>query len=206
MCFMLQSPLFFSFFLTWCFIRATVYPINYANGFAVIYNCFVIVILLISINVIYLYIFYMVTSLALGQSYDCPSASEVTLKDMGKIDIPDHNKIQQSTSHVHMASDHDDIIKWKHFLRYWPFVRGIHQSLVNSSHKGKWCGALMFSLICVWINGWVNNREAGDLRCYHAHYDVTVMCVVFSSSSSMQLVYSGIWILIILIGVMVWLL
>ena len=33
----------------------------------------------------------------------------------------------------------------------------------------------MFSLICVGINGWVNNREAGDLRRYHAHYDVTVM-------------------------------
>ena len=33
----------------------------------------------------------------------------------------------------------------------------------------------MFSLICVWINGWVNNREAGDLRRYLAHYDVTVM-------------------------------
>ena len=29
--------------------------------------------------------------------------------------------------------------------------------------------------ICVWINGWVNNGEAGDLRRYHAHYDVTVM-------------------------------
>ena len=33
----------------------------------------------------------------------------------------------------------------------------------------------MFSLICVWINGWVNNREAGDLRRYCAHYDVIVM-------------------------------
>ena len=29
-------------------------------------------------------IFFRVTSLVLGQSYDCPSASEVTLKDMGK--------------------------------------------------------------------------------------------------------------------------
>ena len=36
-------------------------------------------------------------------------------------------------------------------------------------------GALMFSLICVWINGWVNNGEAGDLRRYRAHYVVTVM-------------------------------
>ena len=37
--------------------------------------------------------------------------------------------------------------------------------------------ALMFSLICAWINGWVNNREAGNLRRCHAHYDVIVMCV-----------------------------
>ena len=70
---------------------------------------------------------------------------------------------------------HDDVIKWKHFPRYWPFVRGIHRSPVNSPHKGHWRGALMFSLIYVWINGWVNNREAGDLRRYRAHYDVTVM-------------------------------
>ena len=70
---------------------------------------------------------------------------------------------------------HDDVIKWKHFPRYWPFVRGIHRSPVNSPHKGQWRGALMFSLICVWINGWVNNREAGDLRRYRAHSDVTVM-------------------------------
>ena len=42
-------------------------------------------------------------------------------------------------------------------------------------HKGQWRAALMFSLICVWINGWVNNGEAGDLRRYRAHYDVTVM-------------------------------
>ena len=38
-----------------------------------------------------------------------------------------------------------------------------------------WRGALIFSLICAWINGWVNNGEAGDLRCHRAHYDVTVM-------------------------------
>ena len=70
---------------------------------------------------------------------------------------------------------HDDVIKWKHFPRYWPFVRGIHRSPVNSPHKGQWHGALMFSFICVRINGWVNNREVGDLRRYRAHYDVIVM-------------------------------
>ena len=70
---------------------------------------------------------------------------------------------------------HDDVIKWKHFQRYWPFVRGIHRSPVNSLHKGQWRGALMFSLICAWINGLINNREAGDLRRHRAHYDVIVM-------------------------------
>ena len=33
----------------------------------------------------------------------------------------------------------------------------------------------MFSLICAWINGWVNNSLAGDLRRHRAYYDVTVM-------------------------------
>ena len=49
------------------------------------------------------------------------------------------------------------VLKWKHFPRYWPFVWGIHRSAVNSPHKGQWRGPLMFSFICAWINGWVNN-------------------------------------------------
>ena len=73
---------------------------------------------------------------------------------------------------------HGDVIKWTHFPRYWSFVRGIHRSPVNSPHKGQWRGALMLSLICLWINGWLNNREAGDLRRYRAYYDVTVMMYI----------------------------
>ena len=73
------------------------------------------------------------------------------------------------------ALGHDDVIKWKHFPRNWPFVRGINRSPVNKSHKGQWSGALMFSLICVWINDWANNREAGDLRRYRVHCAVMVM-------------------------------
>ena len=72
-------------------------------------------------------------------------------------------------------TQHEDVIKWKHFPRYWPFVRGIHRWPVNSPHKGQRRGALMFSLICAWINAWVNNRETDDLRRYRAHYDVIVM-------------------------------
>ena len=76
-----------------------------------------------------------------------------------------------------VATTHDDFIKWKYLPRYWPFVRGIHRSPLNYPHKGQWRGALMF-FICARINAWVNKREAGDLRHYGAHYDVTVMIKV----------------------------
>ena len=78
---------------------------------------------------------------------------------------------------THVICIHDDVIKWKHFPRCWPFVRGVHRSPVNSPHKGQWHGALIFSLICTRTkkNGWVNNGEAGNLRRHCAHYDVTIM-------------------------------
>ena len=82
-----------------------------------------------------------------------------------------------------VCSNHDDVIKWKHFRCYWPFVLGIHWSPVNSPHKGQWPRALMFSFICVWINVWINNREVSDLRHYQAHYDVTVMLCATSHST-----------------------
>ena len=64
--------------------------------------------------------------------------------------------------------------------QWWHHQRGPFSALLAlcagiSVHRGQWCGALVFSLICAWINGWVNHREAGDLRSYGAHYDVTVM-------------------------------
>ena len=71
--------------------------------------------------------------------------------------------------------DHDDVTKWKHFPPCWPFVRLIHRSPVNSPRKGQWRGALMFSLICAWINLWLNNREVGGLRRPRVHYGVIVM-------------------------------
>ena len=71
---------------------------------------------------------------------------------------------------------------WTHWGRVthkWVSRLDHHWSPVNSPHKGQWRGALMFSFICAWINGWVNNCEAGGLRRHRAHCDVTVMiCVV----------------------------
>ena len=57
----------------------------------------------------------------------------------------------EETLKVCAWAEHDGVIKWKHFPRYWPFVRGIHRSPVSSPHKGQWRGALIFSLICAWI-------------------------------------------------------
>ena len=65
-------------------------------------------------------------------------------------------------------------------------VRGIHRSPVNFPHKGQWRWALMFSLICAWINGWVNNREAGELRRRRAHYDVNVMFTKYRGKTSVR--------------------
>ena len=91
----------------------------------------------------------------------------------------EHWKYKPTCTKLHQSVIHDDVIKWKHFPRYWPFVREIHRSPVNFPHKGQWRGALMFSLICTRMNGWVNNREAGDLRRYQVHYDVIVMFWLF---------------------------
>ena len=91
---------------------------------------------------------------------------------------PQWVKVLKISKTTKVLDNHDDVIKWKHFPRYWLFLRGIHWSPVNSPHKGQWRGALMLSLICAWINRWVNNREAGDLRRHRAHCDVIVMCWV----------------------------
>ena len=67
---------------------------------------------------------------------------------------------------VHLIISRHWFIWWRHHMETFSALLalcgGIHRSPVNSPHKGQWRGALVFSLICVWINGWVNKREAGD--------------------------------------------
>ena len=52
----------------------------------------------------------------------------------------------KGTLGIHLLN-HDDVIKWKHFPRYWLFVREIQRPAVNYPHKGQWREAMMFSLI-----------------------------------------------------------
>ena len=80
-----------------------------------------------------------------------------------------------SCSRYTAFSFHDDVIKWKHFRVLLALFEGNPPVTGSSPHKGQWCRALMSSLICAWIYGWVNNQDAGDLRRYRADYDVTLM-------------------------------
>ena len=68
---------------------------------------------------------------------------------------------------------------WRHqmetFSALLAFCEGNHLSPVYSPPKGQWRGALMFSLICAWTNGWANAQVANDLSRLWAHYDVNVM-------------------------------
>ena len=74
---------------------------------------------------------------------------------------------------------------WRHqmetFSALLAICAGNSPAPMNSPHKGQWCGALMFTLICARINGWANNREAGDLRRHRAHFDVIIMVTVSRS-------------------------
>ena len=80
---------------------------------------------------------------------------------------------------------HDDVIRWKHFPRYWPFVRVFTGDRwiprPKASDTELWC----FLFICALINGWVNNCQAGDLRCHRGNYGVTVMSLWITYNSSL---------------------
>ena len=71
---------------------------------------------------------------------------------------------------------------WRHQMEIFSTLLALYAGNstvpVNSPHEGQWSGALMFSLICAWINDWVNNHEDGDLRQHCAHYDVNVMIIL----------------------------
>ena len=64
---------------------------------------------------------------------------------------------------------------WRHQMETFSALMTMY-----SPHKGQWRSCLMFTLICAWINGWVNNHEVGDLRRHRAHYDFIAMVYTVS--------------------------
>ena len=78
------------------------------------------------------------------------------------------------TLFVSWLDNHDDVIKWKYFPRYWPLCGEFtgHRWIPLTKASG---AELWFFLISAWINGWVNNREVGDMKRHRTNYDVTVI-------------------------------
>ena len=74
-----------------------------------------------------------------------------------------------------------DVIEWKHFSRYLPFVWGIQRSPVNPITKAMTRKFDVF-LICAWTNSRGNTGDTGDLRRLRAHYDVMVMSLALRLS------------------------
>ena len=107
------------------------------------------------------------------------------------------NSLTLGQSSQSQWSNHEEYQKtrWRHQMETFPaflaLCAGIHWSPVNSPHKGR--GALMFIWSAPWINGWVNNREAGDLRRHRAHYDVIVMNASWIHTNWWQLGISKFW-------------
>ena len=70
---------------------------------------------------------------------------------------------------------YDDVMKWKQYPRYWSFCGKFtsHRWILRT--KANDAELCCFVWFVSWINGWVINREAGDLRRHRSPFDVIVM-------------------------------
>ena len=94
-------------------------------------------------------------------------------------------RIKTATS-IPLLTDHDDVFKWKHFPRHWPFVWEIHRLPVNSPHKDQWRGDLVFSLICA-LNKRLSKQSWGwwfetPTRSLWRHCNVTCWNIAYWKS------------------------
>ena len=80
-------------------------------------------------------------------------------------------------SSLNYVIPHDDVIKWKHFPRYWPFVRGIHRPRWIPAQRPVTRRFDVFFDLRLNKRLSKQNRHAGDLRRHRTHYDVIVMVV-----------------------------
>ena len=82
-------------------------------------------------------------------------------KSTGRNDVG-HITFTWETAHV-------DVMKWKHFPRYWSFL------CVCGGGGGGGGGGIHWPPVDSQTNGWANNRDIGNFRRHSTHYDITVM-------------------------------
>ena len=81
------------------------------------------------------------------------------------------NKSYLILSYLMMSSNGNIFRVTGHLCGEFTGDRGIPGT--KASDAEHWC-----FLWSAWMDGWVNNHEAGDLRRHRAHYDVTVMILL----------------------------
>ena len=69
---------------------------------------------------------------------------------------------------------------WRHQMQTFSALLAICEGNPPVTGCFRSRGSLMFSLICAWTNSWTNNGDPGDLRRHRAHYDVALMCKIWS--------------------------
>ena len=74
----------------------------------------------------------------------------------------------------------DDVIKWKHFPRYWPFVRGTQRSPMDSPHKGQ-CRSVPDKQL--------SKQSRTNLRRHRAHYHT--IAILSGNFNNLFLSYSS---------------
>ena len=98
------------------------------------------------------------------------------VRDTACSDQPTIENQRGTVGMLQYGSGHDDVIKWKHFPRYSSHCAG--NSPVTGEFPSQRPVTQSFEVsfdLRLELMGWVNNREAGDLRRFRAHYDVIVM-------------------------------
>ena len=118
-----------------------------------------------------------------------PWRTRTISSDVANIVTPD--ALVTQTAERSASSTGPVFLWWRHQMETFSALLALcaGNSPVNSPYKGQWRGTLMFPLICDWINGWINNREAGDLRHHRDHYDVTAMWWRFVDLNNEALLY-----------------
>ena len=116
-------------------------------------------------------------------------------------DIVTYIFLYESWSSLNQGSQVHSVSWWRHQMgKYFASLglgEGNHRSPVDSPDKSQWRGALIFSVICAWTNGWASNRDTGDLRRNRVHYDanLTLNCNANTSVESIWMVYNN-WVCI----------
>ena len=76
---------------------------------------------------------------------------------------------RKMSAHDRANPSHDGALKWKHFPRYWPFVRGIHQWPLDSLHNGSMIRGFDVSFD-VSLRKLLNKQlKTGEIRCLGGH-------------------------------------